>query len=269
MLQLWFEYFGYCWKRNRQPLPGQTWSDSDRRDPRGWRPRYIQERLCMHSNDLINFLLHGGRLAKTRCLIIDEPTSRVGRASASSSVSWRMAAWTSGCGIWITLLLGRNSAPGLLQRLCTLGYRLLTAFLLLFPACVCDSFVTSDQQQNHKAKLTVPCSRGLLIYLSTSSSWTLTSRRWESKMILCHMGCARYSSWTSASVPLTRLTENRDNHDGQSGNMSPYAVCLNTLQVISVYYLKPEVSIHGLCGGVIKFDFKRFTEERIFPTFGI
>lgn len=241
MLQLWFGYFGYGWKRNRQPLSDKTWSDSDRRHPRGRRPPYVQERLRLHSNDLINFLLHGGRLRRREPMF--EPTSRVGRASASSSVSWRMAAWTSGCGIWITLLLGRNSAHGLLQRLCTLGYRLLTAFLSLFPVCASDSFVTSDQQQNHKAKLTVPCSRGLLIYLSTSSSWTLTSRRWESKMILCHMGCAQHSSRTSASVPLTRLTENGDTRDGQSGNTSPCAVCLNTLQVIFVYYLKPEVLI--------------------------
>lgn len=207
MLQL--RCFGYCRKRNRQPLPDKPWSDSDRRHPRGRRPPYIQERLRLPSNDLINFLLHGGRLeprADVWSLMSQRHVWDVRLHRLLSPDGWLLG--PVAVGIWITPLLGRNSAPGLLQRLCTLGYRLLTAFLLLFPARVSDSFVTSDQQQNHKAKLTVPCSRGLLIYLSTSSSWTLTSRRWESKMILCHMGCARHSSQTSASVPLTRLTEN-------------------------------------------------------------
>lgn len=51
------------------------------------------------------------------------------------------------------------------------------ASILFVISCVCvcvcvsgDSFVTSDQQQNHKAKLTVPRSRGMLIHPSTSSS---------------------------------------------------------------------------------------------------
>lgn len=125
-------------------------------------------RLFLHFNYLINFLLHGGYLAKSWCLFTDNSALR--HASASSS------AW----------------------HLCTWGYRLLPVFFWCFPRVSALLPQINSKTTNQSQQCLSP--HGLLIYRSTSSSWTLASCRWDLQMILCHMGCARHSSWTRCCV---------------------------------------------------------------------
>lgn len=90
--QLWLSYFCSCWDRNRQPPPARLewrWQTTPVRAEAALQPGQAAG-FCTF-NYLINFLLLGGYLALSWCLL-SKSTLFVWRASAPFSV-WHLFTW--------------------------------------------------------------------------------------------------------------------------------------------------------------------------------